>query len=153
MFLFLKDVALEDHRQQSNKLHPNGDEFYPASFNASLYGIYNQYLKYDKVINRLKISEDKRKQYNDSNLILFIVQNKIMSNLILTDSDEVTIDIIDDCIYYGNTVFGNVNPDMNFLRKICKKHELTFDEADCGLTFSANIHNKKEKSTIKTLKK
>ena len=135
MSIFLKDVAFKDFEKESMALYSDVDSLHLSLFNDCLYGDYNTYIKYGKIINKLDVSDELRKEMHDSNLVLYIARNKLISNFTLTHTYNISIDYTDDCIYYGDTIFGDVKPNKKFLSKLCKKHGISFTDKENSLEF------------------
>ncbi|MDO4996696.1 MAG: hypothetical protein Q4E69_05915 [Bacilli bacterium] len=144
MDLILKDLAMKEYLMEEKNAGDNAYLPLSSVFNSSLYGHFNQYVKYENSIENLNMTDEEKKKYHDSNLLLFIAQNKMISKYMLEHTQEISLDYSDKCVSYGGTIFSNVDPDLNYLEDICKKAGISFIENNNVITFGTELENGKQ---------
>lgn len=113
MNLNLKDEAFNEF---IDAIKENGETGLSYSlYNGLLTSAFGFYCDMENEIMQSELSENIKKGFRDANLLFYIAQCRLNTNLVLHKDEAINISLKDNSVKFNNTIINNLNPNLGFL--------------------------------------
>lgn len=113
MKLNLKDEAFDEF---INTLKENDETSMPYSlYNGLLTSAFGFYCDMEDEIAESDFNENTKKEFSDANLLFYIAQCRLNTNLLLHKDEPINISLEDNSVKFNKTLITNLNPNLGFL--------------------------------------
>lgn len=94
-----------------------------------------------RAIHEAGLNDDIRDRKCDSLLVLCAAKNKLLLKQYYKKEEIAIIDLREDAVPFGDTIYVGVRPDLHFLNELCEDEELVYKYKDGIMIFKNDKDN------------